>query len=283
MAEADRAADDRRGAGAGAIAKPGGSVSDAPEERLVRSAAALNVAQATRLLEESEMRIRAPAAIGLGRLVNGVAIAQSRDRVRDRRKAAIAIATEATAGERAGNASGALLEAGRQAIEKAASTWKRSTVDTRDDDRIDRLRGASQVLFEWAALASVGVDAISDDDFATLYGPWWRAVLRGVRPVWVARWSSISLVGCWLTIVGVLMAPFLNQGDAGYATLAIIGAGCVAWGIGALFSTERSRPWPEPARPFEPSTRRSLRTMLRKVWRWPEAVVWRIVRVSQLR
>ena len=198
-------------------------------------------------------------------------------------------ATQAIAGNEASNELGALQEAGRRAIDEAASSWLPSAADiqeaadTQEDSWFDYMRRESQVMFDWAALASVGVNTMSDDDFAILYGPWWRAVVRGVRPVWVARWSSVSLVGCWLTVVGVVLAPFVNQGDAGYATLAIIVAGCAVWGMGALLSTERSRPQPEPVRTTEPRTDRSLRTTLRRVWRSPEAIVWRIVRFSQLR
>ncbi len=272
--------------------KPKGSdASNNDASTLVSSAAALDVHQAERLVDESEMRIRAPA---LGRGVGGLvfttaAVDQSRNRVRDRREAAVARATQAIAGNKASGELGALQEAGRRAVDEAASRWLRSAADiqeaadTQADSWFDYMRRESQVMFDWAALASVGVNVISDDDYAILYGPWWRAVIRGVRPIWVARWSLISLVGCWLTIAGVVLAPFVNKGDAAYATLAIIVAGCAVWGLGALLSSERSRPRPEPVRTLEPRTGTSMRITLRWVWRLPEAVVFRVVRFSQLR
>jgi len=230
------------------------------------------------------MRFRKPSRMpGLGRLVMTQAISESVVRVRDQREVAVARAREAIGARAAEPELDALLEAGGQSIDRAAMTWPRQTIDAGEHDAFEEALRAVRVLFEWAALASVGAGAMADEDFSTLYGPWWRAVILDVRPVWATRWSTTSLAGCWITLAGVVLAPIVNRGDAGYLTLGIIVLGSIVWGVGAMFSSARSRPWPEARRSGGLGAGGTPQALLHWLWRAPETIVWRFVRFSQLR
>lgn len=250
---------------------------------LVGQAERLEEPQAERLVAEWDMRIRRPSRRGSGRLVASVAENASRVRVRDQREGAPSRVRQAIGKGAAEQEFEDLLDAGHQAIGQAASTWSLPVGDLADGDTFESTRDASELMFELAALASVGAAVINDEDFSTLYGPWWRAVVRNVRPVWATRWSPFSLAGCWLAVIGVALAPFANEGEAGYATLGIIVFGSILWGVSAMRSTATSDLWPEPSRSSGSVAATSSRAVLRRMWRAPEAIVWKIVRFSQLR
>jgi hypothetical protein len=130
------------------------------------------------------------------------------------------------------------------------------------------------VAVEWATLALVAEAWMTDRQFAALYGHWWRAVVTDTALVWHTRWSTLSLAGFWLTIVGVVLAAVLNQGAAGYLSLGVIVVGVAGLAAGATWGATQSVPWPEPLRtgsvPRVPTSGGP--GFFRRAWRSPERI-----------
>ena len=181
-------------------------------------------------------------------------------------------AAERENAHRAKRARETAIEAARSAIEREGLMTSYLGLSREAQRAVGDASEDALLAVEWATLALVAEAWISDGQFAALYGPWWRAVVSDTQPVWHARWSTLSLAGFWLTMVGIVIAPFVNQGAAGYVTLGVMGTGVAGWATGAVWGATHSIPWPEPVRTGGVSRVPSNSPLLHRVWRWPERI-----------
>ena len=235
---------------------------------LVSQVRSLDGDQRDRLLAEARLSVRLPVAIGLGGLLVTAAAGDSSVRAQRARQDAVQAAREAIVGH-------GLIPLYQGTLDEALVS---------DDARTNPLGSGAGIVqdeesetavktsIDWAVLAIASEPWITEDEYAAIYGPWWRAVVRGVDAIWGGRWNAISLSGSWITVAGLILAPVMNRGDTGNLTLAIIVVGVTLLFIGTTIGIDRSALRPAPTRSHRPNTSLSV-SQLARVWRLPERIV----------